>query len=72
MPNWLTAILENPTTTVPLAGKAVGLSRNSAYQAADRGEIPTLCFGKRKMVPTAWLRQVLQLTIPADDRDERA
>jgi hypothetical protein len=65
MPTWLKEILAKPTTTVPLAGKAIGLSRNSSYEAAHRGEIPILQFGKRKVVPTAWLRQVLQL--PPDD-----
>ena len=33
-----------PTTTVPMAGKLLGLSRNKAYEAASRGEIPTLRF----------------------------
>jgi hypothetical protein len=62
MPRWLSELLEKPTTTIPLAGKAMGLSRNSAYQAAERGEIPTLRFGRRKVVPTAWLKRVLQLS----------
>lgn len=64
---WLTEILAKPTTTIPLAGKAIGLSRNAAYQAASRGEIPTLCFGKRKLVLTAWLRQILRLSASTDD-----
>ena len=36
---------------IPEAGAMVGLSRNSAYAAAQRGEIPTLRFGRRKVVP---------------------
>jgi hypothetical protein len=67
MANWLREILSKPTTTVPLAGEAIGLSRNSSYEAAQRGEIPTLQFGRRKVVPTAWLRQILQLPTPSDD-----
>ena len=38
-----------------------GLSRNKAYEAASRGEIPTLRFGKRIVVPTVPLRRMLGL-----------
>ena len=58
---WLEEILSKPTTTVPLAGKALGLSRNSSYEAAIRGEIYVLTFGKKKLVPTAWLKKQLQI-----------
>jgi hypothetical protein len=61
MPNWLTEILEQPTTTVPLAGKALGLSRNASYEAAARGEIVTRRFGRKIVVPTAWLREALHI-----------
>jgi hypothetical protein len=61
MPNWLKEALAAPTITVPLAGKALGLSRNASYEAAHRGEIPTLRFGKRMVVPTTWLRKTLQI-----------
>ena len=61
MPEWLVKILAGPTTTVPLAGKALGLSRNASYEAAKRGEIKVLNFGRRKVVPTAWLKKILQL-----------
>jgi hypothetical protein len=47
---------------VPEAGRALGLSRNASYEAAARGEIQTLRFGRRIVVPTAWLKGVLQLT----------
>jgi hypothetical protein len=68
MPPWLEKILAEPTTTVPLAGKAIGLSRNSSY-GRSRGEIPTLQFGRLKRVPTSWIRQILQLPIRHEDRD---
>ena len=61
MPKWLEEILAQPTTSVPLAGKAIGLSRNASYEAARRGDIPTIPAGKLKRVPTAWLRHVLRL-----------
>jgi hypothetical protein len=47
--------------TVPVAGKLLGLSRNKAYEAAAKGDIPTLRFGKRIVVPTMPLRQMLGL-----------
>ena len=61
MLEWLAEILAGPTTTVPLAGKALGLSRNASYEAAARGEIKVLNFGRRMVVPTAWLKKLLQL-----------
>jgi hypothetical protein len=51
---------------VPDTGRALGLSRNGAYNAAKRGEIHTIEFGRCKRVPTAWLRKKLMLD------DERA
>jgi hypothetical protein len=52
-------IISQPTTSVPEAGLVMGLARNAAYEAARRGEIPTLKFGNRKRVSTAVLRQML-------------
>jgi excisionase family DNA binding protein len=57
----LEQILANPTTTVSEAGRLLGLARNQAYEAAARGEIKTLRFGRRLVVPTAWLKRVLEL-----------
>lgn len=45
----------------PEAGKALGLRRNHAYEAANRGDIQVLKFGNLKRVPTSWLRQKLGL-----------
>jgi hypothetical protein len=40
------------TISVPEAGrKYFGLSRNGAYAAAERGEIPTIRIGRLKRVP---------------------
>jgi hypothetical protein len=45
--------------SIPEAGEMVGLSRNGSYEAARRGEIPTLRFGAKKIVPRAlWLRKL--------------
>lgn len=51
---------ERLTVTIPAAGKMLGLSRQSAYEAAARGEIPTLRFGKRLVVPLKALHQLLE------------
>jgi hypothetical protein len=40
----------------------VGLSRNGSYDAARRGEIPYLEFGKKKIVPKAVWDRKLGLT----------
>lgn len=55
-------------TTVPLwpdAGRACGLGRNSTYAAAAAGEIPTLRFGKKTVVPVPKLLALLGVDDPA-------
>jgi hypothetical protein len=49
------------TYSVPEAGKMVNppLSKNAAYRAADRGEIPTLRFGHLLRVPGKRWRKML-------------
>jgi hypothetical protein len=47
------------TVSVPTAGRALGLGRNAAYEAARRGEIKTLRFGRLLRVSKAWLSRVL-------------
>ena len=37
--------------TVPEAGQMLGLGRNASYEAARRGEIPTIKLGKLLRVP---------------------
>jgi len=48
------------TCTIPEAGEALGLSRESAYKAAVTGEIYTLQIGRRKLVPLKWLDKKLE------------
>ena len=50
-----------PTLPVPTAGKYVGLGRESSYNAAKRGDIPTIRIGRRLVVPTAELLRMLGL-----------
>jgi helix-turn-helix protein len=48
------------TISVPEAGKRYfALSRNAAYAAANRGEIPTIKIGRLLRVPVRALEQML-------------
>jgi Helix-turn-helix domain len=48
------------TLTVPEAGKKYfGLSRNGAYDAAARGDLPTIKIGRLLRVPTRALEAML-------------
>ena len=42
---------ERLTYDIPEAGKKAGLGRNASYDAAKRGEIPTIKIGGRLLVP---------------------
>ena len=43
----------------PQTGHLLGLSRQSTYDAATRGDIPTIRIGRRILVPTAALARLL-------------
>jgi hypothetical protein len=60
---------ESPKTiTVPEAGKVYfDLSRNAAYAAAKRGDIPTIKIGKLLRVPICALEQKLNDSLKPDD-----
>jgi hypothetical protein len=61
---------DQPTMRLwPDVGEILGLSRASTYEAAKRGEIPTIRFGARVVVPTAALRRLVQLD---PEREERS
>ena len=48
------------TMTVPEAGKKYfGLSRDSSYRAAERGEIPTIRIGRLLRVPVRAMERLL-------------
>lgn len=48
-----------PTISVQRAGEILGISRRSAYRAAARGELPTFKVGRRLLVPTPRLLDLL-------------
>lgn len=47
------------TVTMPEAARLLGIGRNTAYEAARRGEIPTVRIGKRLLVPVSALDRLL-------------
>ncbi len=57
----LKELLSRPTASVQDAGRALSLSRSATYLAAKRGDIQLIKIGGKLLVPTAWLRRVLQL-----------
>lgn len=48
--------------TVPEAGRLLGLGRNAAYEAAKRGDIPTLRIGRLLLVPKIPFHRMLGIT----------
>jgi excisionase family DNA binding protein len=55
-----------PTISVEHAAKLLGLSRSAAYRAAATGQLPTISFGRRLLVPTSLLLEMLGL--PVEER----
>lgn len=51
---------EPKTLSVPEAGKWLGIGRNAAYEAARRGDIPTIRIGRLLRVPVVALERKLE------------
>ena len=47
------------TITVPEAGRRIGIARRAAYEAAARGEIPTIRIGRLLKVPLKAFERML-------------
>jgi excisionase family DNA binding protein len=56
------------TVTVEEAAQLLGIGRQSAYQAARSGELPTIRLGRRLLVPRSQLDAMLG--IQNDERSE--
>jgi len=54
--------------TVQEAGEMVGLGRNAAYEAARRGDIPTIRIGKLLKVPKAAFHRLIEKAEPGSQR----
>ena len=53
-----------PTVNISDAARHLGISRSTAYMAADAGHIPTIRVGlRRRVVPTAALLRMLDLPV---------
>jgi excisionase family DNA binding protein len=61
------AAVARRTRTIPEAGIILGISRNSAYEAARTGEIQTIRVGKRLLVPNAALEALLGEPLASSD-----
>lgn len=59
-----------PTLSVEEAGEILGISRRSAYRAANRGELPTLRLGRRLLVPTPRLLSMLGAMVNSEGSAE--
>jgi excisionase family DNA binding protein len=59
------------TLTIEEAAALLGIGRSSAYNAAARGDIPTLRLGRRLLVPSAKLLAMLGIEA-GDDGDDGA
>ena len=55
-----------PTISVEHAAKLLGVSRSVAYRAAATGELPTITFGRRLLVPTFRLLEMLGLPVEGE------
>lgn len=58
-----------PTITVEEAADIVGISRAAAYRAVHKGQIPALRIGRRLLVPSASLLEMLGLDVIESDGD---
>jgi excisionase family DNA binding protein len=51
---------DRKTYDVEEAGRLLGIGRNQAYEAAKRGDFPTIKIGKRILVPKAAFDRLLR------------
>ena len=51
--------MEQLTLTVEEAARALGINRNSAYDAVRNGELPAIRIGRRLLVPKAAFEKLL-------------
>jgi excisionase family DNA binding protein len=51
-------VISQKTMSVPEAGRVLGIGRNAAYEAARRGEIPTIKIGRLLRVPVVAMERM--------------
>lgn len=57
-------VADRLTYTVAEAARLLGLGRNAAYEAAKRGEIPTIRMGRLLLVPKGPLHKLVGAELP--------
>lgn len=63
----VSALRHRTVITVEEAGAVLGIGRSAAYEAARRGDLPTLRIGRRLVVPTPALLRMLGAGSPETD-----
>ena len=56
----MTTSEDRAVLTVPEAGHLLGIGRTASYEAARRGQLPTLRIGRRLVVPRIALDEMLR------------
>lgn len=64
--------IDRKTVTVEEAARVLGISRNGAYLAARRGDLPAIRIGKRFVVSKAALEKLLGAPIDANEQTKQA
>jgi excisionase family DNA binding protein len=54
-------VTERQTLRIEEAAKILGIARNTAYDAAKNGQLPTIKIGKRLLVPRIAIERMLSL-----------
>ncbi len=52
--------MQRQTMTIPEVAAALGIGRNSAYEAVRRGDIPSITVGRRRLIPRAAFERLLR------------
>ena len=61
--------LETLTYSVEEAGRMLGISRGSAYEAVRNGQIPSIRIGRRLLVPRARLLELVGSNLASTSGD---
>lgn len=61
----LPAPSERPVLLVEEVARLLGISRSSGYQAVKNGDLPSIRIGRRVVVPTAKLHEMLGTVLSA-------
>lgn len=63
--------MEQLTLTVEEAARALGINRNSAYEAVRNGDLPAIRIGRRLLIPKAAFDKLLASAGRKPGTDER-